>query len=530
MIRWAALRRRFAPPSTGGLGLRSIRVRIVVAFGALLALGTLNVAVFYIGATRRAEVFEELQRAIRRQTMILETMHELEQQTRQVKLLTEVIGVEGPPPPEAERESFARRVDAIPRQLEQMLEISAPDGRPALRDLLRRSRRLVASWKAFNANRGVDPVRAIQEVVQTAEPLAFELINRDFPAAVAREKERLGQASDAFVRMDRMSSRSTWIIFLVSTLLGGFLAITISRDLLRSIEALRLGAEKIGQGDLRHRIPVRRRDELADVADSFNVMAERLRERTSEIEEERKVSESLLLNILPRQIAVELRKKGRVDARYLPDTTIMFADFVGFTHLFETLSTDRMVRLLDQMFTDFDRIVRTYGLEKLKTIGDAYMCAGGLSREGTSHPIDAVMAAFDFVDAVERRADAERLPLAIRIGIHTGPVATGVVGIDKFAFDVWGETVNFAARLEETSEPNCVNISSGMYARVKDFFSCEYRGRIETKERRTFDMYFVRGVHPEIAGSGSPPPGFSERYQAYFERAPTGYPRGLVRA
>src|SRR5690606_41962854 len=189
-----------------------------------------------------------------------------------------------------------------------------------------------------------------------------------------------------------------------SALFGSLLAITTSRDLLHAIGALRMGAERIGQGDLDHRIHVRPGDELAEVAASFNVMAARLRERTEEIDEQRRFSESLLLNILPRGVADELRRNGRVDPKYLPDTTIMFADLVGFTRLFDLLSVDRMVRLLEDLFTDFDRIARLSGLEKLKTTGAAYMCAGGLLRGDAADPVDTVVAAVAPIDAVQHRA------------------------------------------------------------------------------------------------------------------------------
>lgn len=523
-----ALRRRLEGLLFSWLGPRSIRTRLIVAFGALLALGTLNLFAFHYGASRRALVFDDLRHAIERQTITLETMHQLESQHRQVRLLSEIIGVEGSPPSVAEREGFAARVDSIPERLGRLVDLSAPEDRPSVIELRRKADALATSWKIYFDNRGVDPVRAIEEIVRTAEPLATELIEVDLPAAVAREKERLAGASETFLRMERTSSRSTWLIFVATALLGSLLAIVTSRDLLRAIGALRRGAEKIGRGQLGHRIRIRRRDELAEVASSFNDMAERLRERTEEMEEQRRISESLLLNILPRQVANELRQNGRVEAKYLPDTTIMFADLVGFSRLFDLLSVNRMVRLLDGLFTDFDHIVREYGLEKLKTIGDAYMCAGGLLRESPSHPIDTVMAAFDFIEVVERRAEVEQLPLAIRIGIHTGPVAMGVVGIDKFAFDVWGDTVNFASRLEASSEENRVNISSNTYVRVKDFFSCEHRGEVRIKDGRTHDMYFITGLHPELIGPGRPPAPFRERYRNYFEKPPSGYPRSLV--
>lgn len=525
--RLAAVGRRTRKRLGAALRLRSIRSRLVVAFAALLAIGALNVLTYYHAARRRAQVFEEVRRAVERQTLSLETLHQLEATHREITLLSGVIGVEGPPPSDAERVGFRVRTDSILMRLDRLHELSAPEDRPAVEELRSKAAVLVSSWREFYDNRGVDPVRAL-EVSVTVHPLAAELINRDVPTAVEREKARVTEISEAYVAMEREISRSIWMIFAASALFGSLLAITTSRDLLHAIGALRMGAERIGQGDLDHRIHVRSGDELAEVAASFNVMAARLRERTEEIDEQRRFSESLLLNILPRGVADELRRNGRVDPKYLPDTTIMFADLVGFTRLFDLLSVDRMVRLLDDLFTDFDRIARLYGLEKLKTIGDAYMCAGGLLREDASHPVDTVLAAFDLINAVQYRAEAEGLPLAIRIGIHTGPVAMGVVGIDKFAFDVWGETVNFAARLEAASSENRINLSHATYVRVKDFFACESRGEVATKDGISHPMYFVRGIHPELVGPGSPPPAFRERYMAYFEKAPAGFPTGSI--
>lgn len=514
--RLRGLARRF-PRLFGG---KSVRFRLVLAFTAILGLGGLNVVVYYHGAVQRGRVFDDLHRAVERHTLVQETLHAVESRHRQVKLITELFGVDGPPPSEADRDAFAARADEVPALLARAVELAEADGEgpgeSRLDELYAKTVRLAESWKRFHASLGVDPVGAIQEVVGTADPLALELIGEDFPLAVAREKARFEEANDAFVRTARSSSRAAWTIFLLAAAVGGTLALTTMRDLLRAIAALRIGAERLGQGDLEHRIPVHADDELATVARSFNQMAERLRERSAEIEEQRLLSESLLRNILPDPVAEELRREGRVEPRYLPDTTILFADFVDFTRLFDELSVDRVVRLLDQMFTEFDQIVRRYGLEKLKTIGDAYMCAGGLLEEGASHPVDTVMAAFEIIEAVERHAAAEALPLRVRVGIHTGPVAMGVVGIDKFAFDVWGESVNFAARLEAASEPNRINLSSSTYLRVKDFFSCEYRGRIAIKEDRAHDMYFAVDLHPELRGAGRPPAPFMERYRAYF--------------
>src|SRR5262249_35761018 len=154
------------------------------------------------------------------------------------------------------------------------------------------------------------------------------------------------------------------------------------------------------------------------------------------------------------------------------DVTILFSDFVGFTRATEELAAEDLVNLLQTYFTAFDRIVARYGLEKLKTIVDSYMLAGGLPERNPSHPVDTVMAAFEMIRTVEDLSSQEA-PWRVRIGIHTGPVIAGVVGITKFAFDVWGETVNLSSRMESSGEPNRINLSARTYSRVKDFFQCE---------------------------------------------------------
>ncbi len=510
----------------GGL---SVRRKLLIMVGTLLGLGALNVGVYHWGAQQRKGEFGRLRRAIERQTIIVDVMDQLEDQKRFVDLLgSGVMGLEeGVTFGIQEQERFGASLDSITARLATMAAISESAERDSIAALEQQMAELARWWKAFYANQGVDATAAVVASV-TAEPIAAELLSVRLPSAVRREKERLTEASEAFVRTDETASRIATFIFLLSALIGGALAFFILRSLFRSIEKLKTGAQQIGAGRLDHRIEFRGQDELGEVADSFNLMAGQLQQHTEEIEKERKVSEELLLNILPSKIATELREKGRVEAKYFADTTIVFADLVRFTRMFDDQSVDRMVRLLDQLFTDFDRIVRAYRLEKLKTVGDAYLCAGGLTREGSSHPIDAVMATFDMIEAVRVRGENEGLPLSVRVGIHTGPVAAGVVGIDKFAFDIWGDTVNFAARLESTSEPNRVNISSSTYLRIKDFFACENRGKIETKEKRTFDMYFVNGIHPELVGAGCPPPDFSRRYRIYFERDPSDFPRALV--
>ena len=246
---------------------------------------------------------------------------------------------------------------------------------------------------------------------------------------------------------------------------------------------------------------------------------------------EKRVSESLLLNILPGEVADELRAKGLVSPKYFEDVTILFTDFVGFTLSTEKLAAEELVELLHDYFTAFDQIVAHYRLEKMKTIGDSYMCISGLPLRNPAHPVDMVMAAFEMLEAVRERQRPDRLAQwKVRIGIHTGPVIAGVVGINKFAFDIWGDTVNYSSRMESSGEANRINLSERTYSRVKDFFQCEHRGKVLTKEKRELDMYFANGILPTLLNGSdqTPPPAFVRRYNVYFQKDPPSFPAFLV--
>ena len=520
-----------APRSRGTLlrrvASRSIRTKLLILVGVLLGLGALNVGVYSWGVQQRAAVFRNLQRAIERQRIITDVSNDLENQKKFVDLLgSGILGEQASAAGPQEQRLFAVRLDSITTRLEEMPHISEPVDRDSLALLQSQTEDLSRWWETFYANQGVDATAAVVASVRS-ESIAQELLGKRLPEAVSREGRRLEQVSAAFVETDRTVSRLTWTLFLASALLGGALAWVTLRDLFRSIDGLKLGAQRVGEGDFGYRIDVGSRDELGEVAESFNRMAVQVEERNEEVRSQQKVSEELLLNILPARIAEELRENGRVEAKYFADTTILFADLVRFTLLFETLSVDRVVRVLDQLFTDLDLVTRAYGLEKLKTVGDAYMCVGGLNEGGASHPVDTILAAYDMLRAVEKRAQIENLPLGIRVGIHTGPVAAGVVGIDKFAFDLWGDTVNLAARLEGAGAPGRINASGATFARARDFFAFADRGPIETKYGRTFAMYFVDGLHTEMVGPGRPPPAFVERYRIYFHRDPPAFPETL---
>ena len=268
---------------------------------------------------------------------------------------------------------------------------------------------------------------------------------------------------------------------------------------------------------------------LKSIGSLLSVVLDRVRAGEKLVAEKR-TSESLLLNILPGEVADELRTKGLVSPKYFEDCTILITDFVGFTLSTEKLAVDELVAMLHDYFTAFDQIVARYRLEKLKTIGDSYMCLSGLPMRNPSHPVDTVMAAFEMLHAVEERARPDRpVQWQVRIGIHTGPVIAGVVGINKFAFDIWGDTVNYSSRMESSGQANRINISERTYSRVKDFFDCEYRGKVLTKDKREVDMYFANGILPGmLSGGGIPPSAFLKRYNIYFQKAPVAFPEFLA--
>lgn len=215
------------------------------------------------------------------------------------------------------------------------------------------------------------------------------------------------------------------------------------------------------------------------------------------IRKEKRRSDELLLNILPAETAEELKTNGTAEAKYMESVTVIFTDFKDFTANSERLGPRELVAEINEYFASFDRIMEKHGVEKIKTIGDSYMAAGGLPTTNSTHPIDVVMAAFEikeFMTEINQRKSAEgKLFFEIRIGIHTGPVVAGIVGIHKFQYDIWGDTVNTASRLENAAEPGMINISAATYDLVKERFTCIHRGNIEVKGKGEVAMYYVEG-------------------------------------
>lgn len=210
------------------------------------------------------------------------------------------------------------------------------------------------------------------------------------------------------------------------------------------------------------------------------------------IELEKQKSDDLLLNILPKEVADELKIKGRANAKEFDNVTVMFVDFVNFTIAAEKMNPQELVDELDSCFRGFDKIITDYHIEKIKTIGDAYLSVSGLPKADPDHAINVINAAKEIIAFMNER---KKLPgskiSGLRIGIHSGSVVAGIVGAKKFAYDIWGDTVNTAARMEQNGEAGKINISQTTYELVKDNIACQYRGEINAKNKGLLKMYFV---------------------------------------
>jgi adenylate cyclase len=226
-----------------------------------------------------------------------------------------------------------------------------------------------------------------------------------------------------------------------------------------------------------------------------------------EIEHEKQKSEELLYNTLPKKIVSEIKMHGKSAPIHHKQASILFADFVGFTKISSETSPENLILNLNTHFSCFDSLMVEYNLEKLKTIGDCYMCAGGIPEYSNTHVFDTILAGLAILDYFEQnkpRWEKKNMPIwEIRIGAHTGPVVAGVVGFKKLVYDVWGDTVNIASRMESNGIPGKMNVSQDIYTIIKPYFDCEARGEIEVKNRGSMQMYFVKGLLSNYQSGGN---------------------------
>jgi class 3 adenylate cyclase len=243
-----------------------------------------------------------------------------------------------------------------------------------------------------------------------------------------------------------------------------------------------------------------------------------INKRTEDLIIEKEKSEALLANVLPKNTASEIMSKGKATKIKYNFVTVLFSDIQGFTRIAEEMNPEVLIDELDKFFFYFDSVVEKYGIEKIKTIGDAYMCAGGIPEKNRTNPVEVILAALEMKAYMTRLKELSEVQgmkyWDIRIGIHTGTVVAGVVGQKKLSYDIWGDTVNTASRMESSGEAGKINISGTTYEFVKEFFSCEYRGKMPVKYKGELEMYFVNGIVPELCDEkGEPNKNFFTKMQ-----------------
>ena len=298
------------------------------------------------------------------------------------------------------------------------------------------------------------------------------------------------------------------LIFSLSTLAIctlGFL--WLRRRVLAPLRLLSAATERVTRGDYDEPVGYESRDEIGALVGAFDSMVESTRDSVTglvasnesleesrrELEREKQISESLLLNVLPAVIAERLRNGETTIADEFPDVSVMFADLVNFTPLSERLGPFELVKLLNEIFETFDQRLDAYGLEKIKTIGDCYMVVGGVPIPQADHAQRLGDFALAIRDDFEKLARDRDLDIQIRIGLHSGTAIAGVVGTKKFAYDLWGDVVNVASRIESTGSPGRIHVSDGFMVRLKDSFRFEPRGEVELKGKGRMETYFLEG-------------------------------------
>lgn len=288
--------------------------------------------------------------------------------------------------------------------------------------------------------------------------------------------------------------RLAWAIVISGSILALFLAAIVyvlAKQIARPILAIADVAVKVSQGDLSLEAPVLTKDEVGKLAHSFNQMTARMQRKILQLQDERKKSEDLLLNILPQRVAEQLKAGQETIAESFAEATVLFADLVGFTPLASRIPPVELVSVLNEIFSAFDSLVEQYGLEKIKTIGDAYMVVGGIPVPQDNH-IEAIA---DLALAMQREIRLigleSKRSFTLRVGIHTGPVVGGVIGLKRFSYDLWGDTVNIASRMESQGVPGCIQVTEETYHRLHDKFLFAERGAIDVKGKGKMQVYLL---------------------------------------
>jgi class 3 adenylate cyclase len=516
-----------------------MRLKSLIRFSLLtiLFLFALNFALNFWNAHQKSQAVEQLQQETKLLAVTTSVKQGIVDIQKQVDRLGQLPQDSVPALSAKEKDKVEARSARVAGEITRLKAMADEALLPKVTAMQSRYMELAASWHQFYNHFGIDSAQAMTELVLHAEPYSQQLIYQDLPALEAHESESIEQARQHLQSVEWWSERTALVVFVLSLLVALSFAIRVYRRVVDGIQSFAPGVATVLDGG-EARIGLQSKDELGEIAAAFDTISDDLHaarkqcstlehdlaQRNEEVEAQRMESQALLRNILPATVAEEFRAKGTVQPKYLEDVTILFTDFVGFSASTEKLAAEDLVHMLHDYFSAFDEICARYGMEKLKTIGDSYMCAAGLPERNPSHPVDAVMAAMEIVQAVTERGN--RNNWSIRVGIHTGHVIAGMVGKQKFAYDIWGESVNYASRVESSGEPNRVALSAQTYGRIKDFFECEKRVKTHSKVSHKMELYFVNGfTHSLVEDTKQmPPEAFVRRYRGYFQKEPPSFP------
>jgi class 3 adenylate cyclase/CHASE3 domain sensor protein len=408
----------------------------------------------------------------------------------------------------------AREVDQFRRDLAKAAFVTTGEV-AAITEIRQESERFVGTLDraiALCREGNVDQIGAL--LIEQAQPSADkleQLTNRLVAKAEADMSASIAASHSAYRR-----AQMVVIGFVLgSILLGIYLGHTISAFIVGPLRQIGARLSRIATGDFNQFVTVANRDELGALAENVNRTSKQLGELYTDLESEKERSEELLLQILPRPIAARLRSGETLIADDIPEATILFSDLAGFTALSGTMVAVEIVEMLDLLFSRFDALAARYGLEKIKTIGDGYMVAGGVPDFRPDHAAavaEMALAMGEATSIATRALGVLGQPLRVRIGIHSGPLVAGVLGTNKLIYDVWGDTVNIASRMEKYGEPGRVHVSAATRALLGDLYRFECRGKIEVKGKGQMETYFLdRRIGAQPAGTQAgrltvPPP------------------------
>jgi class 3 adenylate cyclase len=315
-----------------------------------------------------------------------------------------------------------------------------------------------------------------------------------------------GKAVASIARSEAIFQEAlTSALFLLAgaALFGTIIAVAITRSIRTPLEDLDRAAGRMAEGDLAQQVPVRSEDELGRLSRSFNAMASSIREQTREIQCKNQENERLLLNILPGPIADRLKQGEEPIADHFPEVTVLFSDIVGFTRLSSELPPAELVGVLDEVFSAFDESAHRLGIEKIKTIGDAYMAVAGLTHELDDHVSRMVEMGLEMLRSVDRINRVRGASFKVRVGINCGPVVAGVIGKSKFIYDLWGDAVNLASRMESHGIDGQIQITEDVRRRIGNRFRIEERGEIQVKGKGTVRTYLIADPGADLDSQGA---------------------------